>query len=320
MSSSPSPRPDEGAPRPVLIAGPTASGKSALALGLAERLGGAVINADALQIYAGWRVLTARPTPEEEARAPHFLYGFQPLDESYSVGRWLRAVEGVLADCAARGLRPVVVGGTGLYFRALTEGLTPIPEPTPEIRAAAEARLAALGVEGFAAEIAARDPETAARLDRANPMRLLRAWEALEQTGEGLAAWHARTPPPLLPLAATVPLLLAPERAALYARCDARFDAMLEAGALAEAEAVAALGLPETAPGLKAVGARELIGHVRGDSSLAEAAVAAKTATRNYAKRQTTWFRNRMIAWRQLPAKESSEILAQATLYARERP
>ncbi|TVQ57637.1 MAG: tRNA (adenosine(37)-N6)-dimethylallyltransferase MiaA [Rhodobacteraceae bacterium] len=320
MSSSLSSPPEGAAARPILIAGPTASGKSGLALALAERLGGAVINADALQVYAGWRVLTARPAAEEEARAPHRLYGFLPLDAPYSVGRWLRAVEGVLAECAAEGLRPIIVGGTGLYFRALTEGLTPIPEPTPEIRAAAEARLAALGVAGFAAEIAARDPETSARLDCANPRRLLRAWEALEQTGEGLAAWHARTPPPPLPLDRTVPLLLSPDRATLYARCDARFDAMLAGGALDEARAVAALGLPETAPGLKAVGGRELIAHVRGDSSLAEAADAAKAATRNYAKRQITWFRKRMIAWQALSAKESSENLAAATLYAGERP
>lgn len=305
---------------PILIAGPTASGKSALALALAERLGGCVINADAMQVYAEWRVLTARPSPQDEARAPHRLYGHVCAAAPWSVGAWLRDMAGALAECAAQGWRPIVVGGTGLYLTALTEGLAEIPPPSPAIRAAAQALLARRGVAGLAAEIAARDPATFAALDPANPARLLRAWEVLEQTGEGLAAWRARTPPPLVPLAQAKALALAPDRPRLYAACDARFDAMLEQGALAEAQAVAALGLPAQAPALKALGARELMAHLRGEIAPDAAAAAAKQATRNYAKRQMTWFRNRMIAWRTLRAQQSCEFLHFATDYLSETP
>jgi tRNA dimethylallyltransferase len=305
------PRPPGAPPRaPILICGPTASGKSGLALALAERLGGVVINADALQVYRDWRVLTARPSSAEAARAPHRLYGMLGLAEPYSVGLWLRDAAAAMAEAEAAGLRPIVVGGTGLYFKALTEGLAEIPPPSPAVRAAAEARLAALGREGLAREIAARDPATAAAIDLANPARLLRAWEALEQTGEGLAALWARTPPPLVPAGAR--LLLTPPRAALYARCDARFDAMLAGGALDEARAVAAMAPPAEAPGLKALGARELIAHVEGRMTFEAAAAAAKQATRNYAKRQLTWARGRMGDWTALEAPDLAAALALA--------
>lgn len=297
--------------RPVLIAGPTASGKSALALRLAERTGGCVVNADALQVYGIFRLLTARPTPEEEARAPHRLYGFLDACAPWSVGDWLRAVAGVLADCRAQGLRPILVGGTGLYFKALTEGLAEIPVPSPEIRAGAEALLAREGREGLAACLAARDPATAAQTDLANPARLLRAWEVLEATGRGLADWRAQTPPPLLPLASCDAAVLAPDRPALYARIDARVAQMARDGALDEARA--ALALPPAAPALKAVGAAEFMACARGDSTLAEAVAAAAQATRNYAKRQLTWGRNQMIAWRRLSTQESVENWLSAT-------
>lgn len=304
--------------QPILIAGPTAIGKSALALALAERLDGCVINADASQVYAEWRVLTARPGKADEARAPHLLYGHVPARTPYSVGVWLRDVDAALAECAAKGWRPIVVGGTGLYLTALTEGLADIPPPSPAVRAAAQAQLDALGVAGLAAEIAARDPATFAALDSANPARLLRAWEVLEQTGEGLAAWRARTAPPLIALADARAMVLTPDRAALYARCDARFAAMLAGGALDEARAMAALTLPASAPALRALGARELIAHLRGETTLDAAAEAARQATRNYAKRQMTWFRNRMIAWRTLNAQQSCDFLALATDYLSE--
>jgi len=305
---------------PILIAGPTASGKSALALTLARRLGGCVINADASQVYAEWRVLTARPSPQDEARAPHRLYGHVSAARPYSVGAWLRDAAATLNACAAEGLRPIIVGGTGLYLSALTCGLAEIPPPSPEIRAAAAAKLARLGVAGLAAEIAARDPATFAALDAANPARLLRAWEVLEGTGEGLAAWRARTAPPLIPLSRAKAMVLAPDRARLRAACDARFDAMLAAGALEEARAVAALGLPPQTPALKALGARELMAQLRGAMTPEAAAAAAKTATRTYAKRQMTWFRNRMIAWRSLHAQQSCEFLHLATEYLSETP
>ncbi len=289
--------PATDARRPLLIAGPTASGKSARALEAAERDRGAVVNADALQIYADWRVLTARPDEADEARAPHRLYGIVSGVRPFSVGDWLRAAAGVLDDLRAADLRPIFVGGTGLYFAALTEGLTELPPVSPAIRAAAEARLSALGREGFAAEIARRDPETAARIDRANPVRLLRAWETLEQTGEGLAAHWARTPPPLLPLASCETRLLTPARETLYARCDARFDAMLAAGALDEVRAAAAADPPLSPQAWNALGARDLAAALRGETSLEDAVAAAKRATRNYAKRQLTWARGRMARW-----------------------
>jgi tRNA dimethylallyltransferase len=297
---------------PILIAGPTASGKSALALALAERLGGCVINADALQVYRDWRALTARPAPADEARAPHRLYGHVGAAEGYSVGRWLADLRAALADCAAEGRRAIVVGGTGLYFTALTEGLADIPPPSPAARAEAADALARLGVEGMARALAARDPATAARIDLRNPARLRRAWEALAEGGPGLAAFWDATPPPLVGSDARR-VVLAPGRAWLHARCDARFDAMLDGGALDEARAVMALDLPHEAPAMKAVGARELLAHLRGEIALAEAAAAAKQATRRYAKRQETWLRNRLAAWpRAATGDAAAEILGAA--------
>lgn len=298
--------------RPILLAGPTASGKSALALALARELGGAVVNADSRQVYREWRLLTARPSPDEEAEAPHFLYGHVPLDADYSVGRWLADVGRVLETCRARNRRPVIAGGTGLYFAALTGGLAPIPPIPPATRAEAEAELARLGPDGLFRRLAGRDPETAAALDAANPARILRAWEVIEATGSGLAAWHRRTPPPLLPPGAAVTLALTPPREALYARCDARLDAMLEAGVLDEVARVMALGLDPALPGMKAVGAPELMAHLRGELSLDAALARARTATRNYAKRQLTWIRNRMRDWPRLASGDASENLARA--------
>lgn len=284
--------------RPILISGPTASGKSALALALAESLGGAVINADALQVFGVWRVLTARPSAAEESRAPHALYGHVPPPEGYSAGRWLRELSGRLDSCAAAGLTPIIVGGTGLYFRALTEGLAEIPEPTPELRAALEARLAAEGLPALAEALGAADPATAARIDLANPRRVLRAWEALESTGIGLAAHHDATPPPLIARDDALALRLTPDRARLYAACDARFDLMLEGGALDEAAAIAALDPPAGPQAMQALGARELVAHLRGEMTLDAARARATQITRNYAKRQLTWTRNQMGGWR----------------------
>jgi tRNA dimethylallyltransferase len=288
--------------RPILIAGPTASGKSGLALALAERLGGGVINADALQVYANWRVLTARPTVEEEARAPHRLYGHLPATAAYSVGDWLRDIAATLDACRAESLRPIIVGGTGLNFKALTEGLAEIPPIPQEVRARAEVDFEALGLAAFAARLAEADPESFAVIDARNPARLRRAWEVLAATGEGMATWRARTPAPLIPLANAIPVLLIPDRAALYARSDARFAAMLATGALEEAGA--AMSLPPDAPALKALGAADLIAHLRGEITLDEASERASTATRNYAKRQLTWFRNQMTGWPAFPTSE----------------
>ena len=297
--------------RPILIAGPTASGKSALALGLAERLGGVVINADSQQVFRDWRVLTARPSPEEEACAPHLLFGHVPLTCDYSVGTWLREVGPLLNEVRDAGQTAIVVGGTGLYFKALTEGLAPIPECPPNVRAEGEAEIDRAGLPDFAARLAVADPETAAGLDLANPRRVLRAWEVLTATGQGLAAWQAETGPPVLPLGDALAIALSPPRDWLYARCDARFDAMLRGGALDEARAVLALGLPATVPGMKALGAAELVAHLRGEIGLEAAVQSAKTATRRYAKRQLTWGRNQMAEWHHVQETDPETVLDQ---------
>lgn len=280
--------------RPVLIAGPTASGKSSLALALAERRGGRVVNADALQVFADWRVLTARPSEADEARAEHRLYGHVAWERAYSVGDWLR-------DFAAlpEGPRPIVVGGTGLIFRALTEGLAEIPATPPEIRSEGAARLEAEGLAALTAEL---DPEVAATIDTANPMRVLRAWEVARATGRSIRAWQAETPPPLLPPEACTALVLDAPKDWLDPRLARRFDAMLDEGALEEARAV----LPRWDPRLnaaQAIGARELVAHLRGTLPLEAARDAAVVATRQYAKRQRTWFRARMGAWTPVEAR-----------------
>ena len=273
--------------RPVLIAGPTASGKSALALEIADFLGGPVINADALQVYSDWRVLTARPSAEDEAARRHALYGHVLGDRSYSVG--LREVAPLLD-----GTPPVIVGGTGLYFTALTEGLADIPDTPTEVRETAMKRIEAEGVGALIAEL---DAETAGRIDRANPMRVQRAWEVLTATGQGLARWQDETGPALLPLDQAQPLLVDAPKDWLTPRIERRFDLMLAEGALEEALRNAP-GWHPALPSAKAIGAAELVAHARGELSLDDARAAAIIATRQYAKRQRSWFRARMKGWR----------------------
>ncbi|AZQ69670.1 tRNA (adenosine(37)-N6)-dimethylallyltransferase MiaA [Silicimonas algicola] len=279
--------------RPVLLAGPTASGKSALAMEIAAFLGGPVVNADALQVYSDWRVLTARPSEADEEALPHRLYGHVPGERPYSVGDWLREVAPLLD-----GPPPVIVGGTGLYFTALTEGLADIPETPPEVREEATMRIEA---EGHRALLADLDDATVARIDTANPMRVQRAWEVLRATGRGLAAWQNRTPQPILPLDAAQALLIDAPKDWLTPRIERRFDAMLQGGALEEARRNAA-GWRSDLPSAKAIGATELVAHVRGEMALEDARAAAIVATRQYAKRQRTWFRARMKAWRPIGA------------------
>lgn len=283
-----------GAERPVLIAGATASGKSALALAIAQRAGGVVINADALQVWSCWRVLSARPSPDETAAAPHRLYGHVDPGADYSVGHWLRDVAPLLAG----GMRPIIVGGTGLYLSALTEGLAEIPPTPPALRATADHRLA---TEGAAALLAELDPATAARIDRQNPVRIQRAWEVLAATGRGLADWQSETPPPLLSRHDAVALVIDTPPDLLAARIERRFDAMLAQGALEEARAVLPIW-DANAPWAKAIGAPELIAHLRGDLTLTEARLSAIIASRQYAKRQRTWFRSRMRDWHRITA------------------
>ncbi len=282
--------------KPVVIAGPTASGKSALALQIAQAQGGVVVNADALQVWDCWRVLSARPSLADEAAAPHLLYGHKSPGQDYSVGHWLRDLAPVLADHAAGGPRPIIVGGTGLYLSALTEGLAEIPATPAQVRALADRRLAA---EGAAALLAELDPATAARIDPLNPARVQRAWEVQAATGRGLAAWQDDTPPPALPLSACTALLIEADRDWLAERIDRRFDLMLAEGALDEVRAV----LPIWESGAlwaKAIGAPELVAHLRGEVDLATARTLAQAASRQYAKRQRTWFRSRMRDWHKI--------------------
>lgn len=278
--------------RPVLIAGPTASGKSALALEIAKRQGGVIVNADALQVWAPWRILTARPTANEEARAPHRLYGHVAPGAEYSVGHWLREAAPLLAGPE----RVIIVGGTGLYLTALTEGLAEIPPVPAEVRADADLRMAE---EGSAPLLAELDSATAARIDGLNPARVQRAWEVQRATGRGLAAWQDDTAPPLLPLDRAQPVVMTPDRDWLARRIDQRFDRMLADGALDEVRAVLPYWDP-LAPWAKAIGAPELVAHLCGTMTLDAARAAAQAASRQYAKRQRTWFRSRMRAWKPL--------------------
>ena len=280
----------------LLIAGPTASGKTALALRAARALGGEIVNADALQLYANLRVLSARPTDEEMAVAPHHLFGVADGADGWSVGRWLRAATPILADIRSRGRTPVVVGGTGLYFKALTEGLADVPPTPAAVRQSVTAMYDALGEARFRELLASADPDAARRIEAGDRMRLSRAMEVLEATGRSLSAWQADTAPALEPHDWRA-VAIVPDRADLYARCDARFEAMLAAGALDEVRSLLAAGLDPDLPVMKAVGVRELQRHLAGELTLAAAADLARQETRRYAKRQLTWLRNQTPDW-----------------------
>lgn len=281
----------------VLIAGPTASGKSALALQIATAQGGVIVNADALQVYAGWRILTARPDSADLGRAAHRLYGHIPPDSPYSVGDWLRNVAPLLPD-----QRLIIVGGTGLYFDALTNGLAQIPPISGAIRAKADAK-------SLAALLGELDDATRARIDTRNRARVQRAWEVAAQTGTSISDWQAATPPPLLPLAQAVAIVLDAPKDWLTPRIETRFQQMIAQGVLDEARAMLPRWNPAD-PGSKAIGAAELIAHLKGDMDLASAAQAATIATRQYAKRQRTWFSKRMKDWHHIdmPSTDLSTV------------
>ena len=279
----------------VLVAGPTASGKSALALDLARTLGGTVINADSMQVYRELRILTARPTPEEEALVPHRLYGVLPAAEACSAARWRAMALGEIGAAHAAGRLPILAGGTGLYLRALTHGLSPIPDISPGVREATRRRFAELGNEAFHAELAARDPAMGARLHPGDTQRLIRAAEVLAATGRSLAEWQREPAGEAAARGLSLfTIVLLPPRAPLRERIAARFAAMLEAGALEEVRALAALGLPRDLPAMKAHGVPELMRHLAGELTLEEATRRAVAVTRQYAKRQFTWLRHQM--------------------------
>jgi tRNA dimethylallyltransferase len=289
----------QGLPSAILIAGPTASGKSALALRLALATGGVLINADSMQVYRDLRIITARPGVAEEAKAPHRLFGEVDAAVNYSVALWLEAARGALGAAKREGRPPIFVGGTGLYFKALTQGLSGIPTVPDEVRAELRSRAASVPAAELHAELARRDPLMAARLRPSDPQRILRALEVLEATGKSLAAFQGARMPPLLDIAGAQAIFLNPERDELKRRINARFDAMLEAGALAEAEALRRRNLDPALPLMRAHGLRHLIAHLRDEISLSEAAELAKRDTRTYARRQFTFARHQLagFAW-----------------------
>lgn len=285
---------------PIVIAGPTASGKSEIALSLAEKLRGCIVNADALQVYGCWRVLTARPDATDLARAPHALYGHVACVERYSVGAWLRDVAAVLVDLRAQGLRPIIVGGTGLYFAALFEGLSPVPEIAPEVRAASALRFKESGLAAMCADLERLDPVTLGLLDRSNPRRVQRAWDVVTATGRGLSDWQRQISAPLLDADRVVRVVVCPEKASLNNRIETRFHRMMEAGALDECRAVRDAGIDATLPSAQALGFVQLAAHLDGRCTLDEAISRAVIATRQYAKRQRSWLRSRMADWQRV--------------------
>ncbi len=296
----------------VLIAGPTASGKSALALALADRLGGIIINADSMQVYGDLRVITARPAPEEEARAQHLLYGHVDAGEIYSTGRWLGDATAAIATIAAAGRIPIIVGGTGLYFKALTTGLAAVPAIPADIRDHVRGRLESDGVGALYAELISRDPQTAARLMPLDRARIARALEVMLATGRSLSDWHKEGLPPSVDPAHAAKIFVTADRKELVARIECRFAGMLERGALEEVRALAARQLNPLLPAMKAHGVPWLIRHLKGELSLDEAAAGSIMDTRRYAKRQLTWFRGQMKDWPSAPPNTAFEELMRA--------
>lgn len=302
----------------VLIAGPTASGKSALALELALSVDGIVINADSMQVYRDLRTITARPTRDDEARVPHRLYGHVDAAENFSAGAWVADAAKALEEAQAEGRLPIFIGGTGLYFKALTAGLSVVPPIPAEIREGVRARLEQDGVEALHAELARRDPRAAGRLNLRDRTRIARALEVVEATGRSLLDWHHEGQPPLLPKDSFRAVFLASERDELYARIDARFDVMLGAGALTEVEQLAARNLDPLLPAMKAHGVPALIRHLRGELSLEEAAKVGRADTRHYAKRQFTWFRHQLPEFEWVKPEEARSWLASAAKAAQD--
>lgn len=279
-----------------LIAGPTASGKSALAMARARETGAVIINADSQQLYADLRVLTARPSVEDEAEVEHRLYGVADAGEAWSVGRWSRAVMPILAELAEAGRPALLVGGTGLYFTTLTKGLADIPDVPVEVRDTVEQTFDAGGESAFRRRLSTLDPQAAQRIETGDRQRLIRAMSVAEHTGRALSDWASDTTPLLAPGSWTG-CVVERDRAALYARCDRRVESMIANGALDEVHALRARNLDRALPAMKAVGVRELSAYLKGTTSRDDAIAATQQATRNYAKRQLTWFRNQTVDW-----------------------
>ncbi|MBY3032301.1 tRNA (adenosine(37)-N6)-dimethylallyltransferase MiaA [Rhizobium leguminosarum] len=287
----------------ILITGPTASGKSALAVELAKRHDGAVVNADSMQVYDTLRVLTARPSEEEMQGVPHHLYGHVPAGAAYSTGAWLRDVSALLPALRGAGRLPVFVGGTGLYFKALTGGLSDMPEIPEVLREKLRTRLLEEGPDGLHAELAEADPAMAASLNRQDGQRIVRALEVMKATGRSIADFQGRSGPVIIDAAEARKIVVLPDRAVLHQRINGRFEKMLQQGAEDEVRALLALDLPAEAPVMKAIGVSQITAMVRGEMMRGEVLEKGAAATRQYAKRQMTWFRNQMDdSWERLTA------------------
>lgn len=298
----------------LIVAGPTASGKSALASAIAREFGGTVINADAMQVYAELRVLTARPTPEEEVEVPHRLYGVWPARDHGTVGKWRDAAREAIDEAHAAGRLPILCGGTGMYLKLIVEGLAPVPPIPDDVRTRARARHAELGAQAFHAELARRDPIAGAKLAPNDAQRVLRAWEVIEAHGVPLAQFQARAPL----VSETWPtLLLDPPRADLVANIETRVDRMIAQGALDEVRALLAQDLPDTLPAMRALGVPELAAHIRDEVDLPSAINALKISTRQFSKRQTTWFRNQMKSVHRIGAQFSESLLPEIRSFIR---
>ncbi len=294
----------------VLIAGPTASGKSGLAMRVAERRGGVVINADSMAVYRDLAILTGRPSGVDLGRVPHRLYGHREADEPYSVGRWLGEAEAELRRAWSSGAVPVVVGGTGLFFKALTQGLSEIPPVPDAVRARVRAEADGVAPEALHARLMRLDPLTAAGLRPSDPQRVVRALEVFAATGRPLAAFQARRAPPVLPMARAWAVTLTPDRAALKLAIDARFDAMMAAGALDEVRRLRARGLDPALPAMRGLGVPPLSAHLDGALPLDAAVVRAKAETRAYAKRQETFARHQLAGFVPAAPEEADDMLA----------
>jgi tRNA dimethylallyltransferase len=279
----------------VIVAGPTASGKSALALELAEKKNGVIINADSQQVYAELRILTARPSAEEEARVPHRLYGVLPASEACSAGKWLKLAKMEIDWALGEKKTPIVTGGTGLYIMALMQGIAEIPGIPPEVRAQARSDLEAMGAAAFYERLQAVDPAASAKIRASDPQRMTRAYEVWLGTGKPISWWHGQKNLAFYAQESFEVIKVEVETEELYRRCDARFDAMLKAGAVEEVRGLLALNLSLDLPGMRIIGVPELSASIKGEISLEEAGEKAKQATRNYAKRQATWFRNQLL-------------------------
>jgi len=293
----------------ILIAGPTASGKSALALTLAEKFGGTIVNADSMQVYRDLRIITARPTPEEENRAPHVLYGHVDAGVNFSVGCWCTEAAVVLETAKRETRAAIIVGGTGLYFNVLTRGLAAVPPIPADIRTAVRARLKSEGVAALHAELNQHDPAMAARLMPGDRSRISRALEVVLATGRSLIAWHEEGMPAALDVSRAVKIFLMPDRDQLFRRIDARFEAMIAAGAIEEVQALAARNLDPDLPAMKAHGVPWLIRHLNGKITLIEAIEGSQRDTRQYTKRQATWFRNQLPDFKWVEPERAMEAV-----------